>query len=55
MNVLLLFYKCGIHDLIWVSSVTSALSSTVEGHDDCCFKLHSNFPFKGVNFTFQVK
>ena len=54
MNVLLLFHISGSQHLMWVSSVTSALSSTVEGHDDCCFKVHSNFPFKGMNFTFQV-
>jgi hypothetical protein len=55
MNVLLLFYMSGSQHLIWVSSVTSALSSTVEGYDDCCFKVQSNFPFKGINFMFQVK
>jgi hypothetical protein len=54
MNVLLLLYMSGSQHLIWVS-VNSTLSSTVEGHDDCCFKVQSNFPFKVINFIFQVK
>jgi hypothetical protein len=55
MNVLLLFYMGVRQHLMWVLSVTSALSSTVEGHDDCSCKVQNNFPFKGINFIFQVK
>jgi hypothetical protein len=55
MNVLLLFYMSGSQHLMWLSSVTSALSSTVDGRDNWCFNLQSNFPSKGINFIFQVK
>jgi len=54
-DYLLLFYVSGSRHLIWVSSVTSTLSSTVEGRDDCCFTVQHKFSFTVINFVFRVK
>ena len=60
LNFLLHFYMSVSQHLILVSSLTSALSSTFEGHD-CSFKVQSNFfsgplslYFKLSKFMFQI-